>query len=100
MIFDLALVKKHLIVEHDEDDDYITSLCVAAEQQFNAYTGRTLYADGTDLTNEPENALIVTESINIGAYVLIGYLYENREGGTAMPLPTRLLWDAYRWLRV
>lgn len=100
MIFDLELVKKHLIVEHDDDDAYIITLCVAAEQQFNQYTGRVLYAEGADLTEAEESALTVTENIQLGAMVLVGSLYENREGGGAMPLPTRMLWDPYRWLHV
>lgn len=100
MIFDLALAKQHLLVEHSEDDGYITSLCVAAEQQFNDYTGRTLYAEGADLTGAPQNALTVTDSIQLGALVLVGALYENREGVAALPQPTRLLWDPYRWVRV
>lgn len=100
MIFDLALVKKHLIVEHDDDDAYITSLCIAAEQQFNQYTGRTLYADGSDLSGAEENAITVSESIQLGAMVLVAALYENREGGGSLPLPTQLLWNPFRWLHV
>ena len=100
MIFDLAAAKAHLRVDGNDEDELIVALCAAAEEQFNAYTGRILYAAGADLTDEPENALTVTESINIGAYVLIGYLYENREGGDGMPAPTKLLWNPYRWLAV
>nr|WP_277987261.1 head-tail connector protein [Microbulbifer salipaludis] len=94
------MVKKHLIVEHDDDDAYITSLCVAAEQQFNQYTGRVLYAEGADLSSEPDNAIALSESIQLGAMVLVGSLYENREGGSQLPLPTRMLWNPYRWLHV
>ncbi|MFI2810146.1 head-tail connector protein [Microbulbifer sp. JSM ZJ756] len=100
MILDLALVKKHLIVEHGDDDVYLTSLCEAAEQQFNDYTGRVLYAEGADLSAAPENALEVTEAIQLGAAVLVAALYENREGLQALPTPTRMLWNPYRWLRV
>ncbi|QFT53539.1 head-tail connector protein [Microbulbifer sp. THAF38] len=100
MIFDLALVKKQLIVDHSEEDEYIQSLCIAAEQAFNNYCSRTLFATDADLSGAPENAVLLTESIQLGAMVLVGSWYENREGGRKLPMPTRLLWDPYRWLNV
>ncbi|MDP5211066.1 head-tail connector protein [Microbulbifer sp. 2205BS26-8] len=103
MIFSLDFLKQHLRDPPEEEDIYLTSLGVAAEQAFNHYTGRILYAREADLTDAPENALVVTEEIELGAAVLVAWLYENREGsvnGHQLPLPTRLLWNPHRWLAV
>ncbi|MEW5248911.1 head-tail connector protein [Microbulbifer discodermiae] len=100
MIFDLAAAKQHLRIEHGDEDAYVTALCEAAEQQFNNYTGRVLYERQSNLAEAPENALNLSSDIEAGAWVLIGALYENREHGDGLPLPTKLLWDPYRWLAV
>lgn len=100
MIFNLSLVKKHLIVEHTEDDAYIQSLCSAAEQAFNEYCSRTLLAADADLSEAPDDALQLTDSIQLGAMVLVGSWYETRDGGKKLPMPTRLLWEPYRWINV
>lgn len=103
MIFDLDLVKSHLRMESDyiEEDAYLGVLCIAAEENFNTFANRTLVAAGTDMESAPENAIELNESIQLGGLVLIGWLYENREGGGGkLPVPTRLLWNPYRWLAV
>ncbi|WP_445363175.1 head-tail connector protein [Microbulbifer sp. ANSA003] len=100
MIFDLALVKKHLIVEDTDDDEYIESLCLAAETAFNHYCNRTLYEFEADLSEAPENAVQLDKSIQLGGMVLVSSWYETRDGGKKLPMPTRLLWDPYRWINV
>ncbi|WP_299582082.1 head-tail connector protein [uncultured Microbulbifer sp.] len=103
MIFSLDFIKRHLREPPEEEDTYLTSLSVAAEQTFNSYTGLILYAADADLIEAPENAIAVTEEIELGAAVLVAWLYENREGDVSndqLPVPTRLLWNPHRWLNV
>ncbi len=103
MIFDLGLVKQHLRDPAAEEEEYIKSLCLAAEQTFNHHTGRRLYAADADLSEQPANAIALSEEIQQGALVLIAWLYGNREGevsGNRLPLPTRLLWGPHRWPNV
>lgn len=99
MIFDLELAKRHMRIDGGDDDAYITALCLASEAQFNNTTGRILFAAGADLSAEPLNAVSLDAAIELGGFVLVAWMYENREGGET-PMPTRLLWDAYRWLGV
>ncbi|WP_444933621.1 head-tail connector protein [Microbulbifer sp. JTAC008] len=103
MIFSLDLIRKQLRDPPEEEDTYLQSLGLAAEQAFNNYTGRTLYSADADLTEAEENAIAVTEEIELGAAVLVAWLYENRDGdvgGDRLPVPTRLLWNPHRWLNV
>ncbi|WP_444942717.1 head-tail connector protein [Microbulbifer sp. ZKSA006] len=103
MIFSLDFIKQQLRDPPEEEDTYLQTLGIAAEQTFNNYTGRILYAADADLTEAEENAIAVTEEIELGAAVLVAWLYVNREGedsGDQLPLPTRLLWNPHRWLNV
>ncbi len=102
MIFTTDLAKDHLRIEHSLEDDYIEALCSAVESHFQSYTNRTLYADEASLPVDEDSALVLNDAIRQGGLVLISWLYENREGahGDDLPLPTRLLWDPYRWITV
>ena len=48
---DLDVVKLHLRVDHDSDDDLITDLIITAGQQAEAYTGRALITQSWTLTD-------------------------------------------------
>ena len=94
---DLELAKKHLVVSHNDDDDYITVLCQAAEQHFEDFTGRTLMATGSDITEQGQ--AVLNPSIQHGLLMLIGHWYNNRELAgeklTEAPAATYDLWRPY-----
>lgn len=101
MIIETADIKKQLRIETTDEDAYLEALGSAAVEAFQNYTGTILFSFGTDLTDEPDNSLIVSESIKLGALLLIGHWYENRETTTKLQLSkvqmaTEYLWNPYR----
>ncbi|MGJ3264869.1 MAG: head-tail connector protein [Salinarimonas sp.] len=78
MILDLADLKAHLAVEHDEDDTLLTAKIAAAQAHVEAFVGSPL-----DVQAAPD----LKEAVRL----LAGHLYENREAsvvdGTVKALP-------------
>lgn len=71
----LALLeaKKHLNVEHDEDDDFIAELCTVAEDFLSGLLQRPLYeVEDTDGTLPP--------SLRHALRMLVARFYADREG--------------------
>lgn len=105
-MIDLAMVKTHLRVRHDHDDDYIQVLIDAAAQSFNDQTNRTLIATDGALPDPVGNSLKPTKAIQQGILLLVGHWYVNREDvvigtiATALPKATEYLWRPYRWVNV
>lgn len=83
-IVDAALVKKHLRVDFDDDDDTIGAYQAAAESIVVEYLDRTVLASGATLP-APDDAgydqytINITPAITAAILLLVGELYECRE---------------------
>ena len=105
-MIDLALVKSHLRVDSTEEDALIQAYTGAAFSAFTAWSNRAPLAVGAELPDPAGNALIITKSIEMGALLLIGHWFANREAvlvgvmPTEMPMATRALWAPYRWVNI
>ena len=105
-MIDLALVKAHLRVDHDEEDALIQGYMDAALSAFETWTNRTLIDPAEELPEPAGNALRMTKSIKQGALLLIGHWYGARETvvvGTItseLPMATNALWKPHRWMNV
>lgn len=105
-MIDLATVKAHLRVEHDDEDAKIQGYIAAAVSTFEAWTNRTLVAAGDPLPNPPGNAMHITKAVEQGALMLVGHWYANAEAvviGTITaetPMATRALWLPHRWVNI
>jgi hypothetical protein len=105
-MIDLAVVKAHLRVEHDDEDAKIKGYTDAALSAFESWTNRTLVAVGGALPDPPDRSMFITKSIEQGALLLIGHWYANAEavlvGVTAshLPLATNSLWMPHRWSHI
>lgn len=109
-LIDIALVKKHLRVFHDDDDDTIAAYQAASEDIVTKYIDRVVVADGVVLP-EPDDpgydatAINVTPAITAAILLLVGDLYEFREpdqtqDGAMLPRAVRALLAPYRVWRV
>lgn len=102
----LSMVKAHLRVRHDHEDEYIQALADAAAQAFNDQTNRTLVEPTEGLPDPLGNALHPTKAIQQGILLLVGHWYVNREDvvigtiATSLPKATEFLWRPYRWVNV
>lgn len=105
-MIDLAAVKAHLRVEHDDEDAMIQGYIDAAISAFEAWTNRALAPDAAALPDPVGNALVISKSIQQGALMLIGHWYANAESvviGTTtaeLPLATAALWQPHRWVNI
>jgi hypothetical protein len=105
-MIDLAVVKAHLRVEHDDEDAKIKGYTDAALSAFESWTNRTLVAVGGALPDPAGRSMVITKSIEQGALLLIGHWYANAEavlvGVTAshLPLATNSLWMPHRWSHI
>ncbi|HDS1693342.1 head-tail connector protein [Pseudomonas putida] len=105
-MIDLATVKAHLRVDHDEEDALIQGYSDAAISAFELWTNRKLIAEGEPLPDPVGNALGITKAIRQGALLLIGHWYASREtvaiGVTVIELPmaTNALWLPHRWVNI
>lgn len=105
-MIDLADVKAHLRVEHDDEDAKIQGYTDAALSAFETWTNRTLLDEGAALPDPVGNAMHITKSIRQGALLLVGHWYANAEAvviGTItaeLPLATAALWRPHRWMNI
>lgn len=105
-MLDLALVKSHLRVDGTDEDTLIQAYTDAALSAFGTWSNRALLAVGAVLPDPVGNALIITKTIEMGALLLIGNWYSNREsvviGAAAaeVPMATKVLWAPYRWVNI
>lgn len=102
-MLDLATVKSHLRVDHDDEDALIEAYLAAAISTFETWTNRQLVAAGSVPAG---NQLPMTASVQQGVLLLVGHWYANREAvvvGTItaeLPLATRALWLPHRWANI
>lgn len=102
-MIELALVKAHLRVDHDQEDGLIETYISAALSAFETITNRKLVAA---LPPEPVNEVVMSDSVLQGALLLIGHWYANRESAVvglsavSLPMATDMLWKPHRWVNV
>ena len=77
MIVSTVDLKKHLNVDHNEDDAYIAELEAVAEASIQTYLQRPLY-EYTERCPE-SNTLVTCPSIRHAIRLLVGMWYANRE---------------------
>lgn len=111
-LLDLAVVKRHLRILHDDEDAVIGVYQAAAESIVVEYLDRVVVSSGTSLPGEGETgydptAIEVTPAITAAVLLLVGDLYENREadaeskGDAILPRAVRALlapWRVWRTL--
>lgn len=99
-LLSLSLVKSHIRIERDDEDDYLQHLTEAAISRFITFTGRTLVSSGTDPETLDDDEIPVYTDICHGLLLLIGQWYEYRENVverslSEMPEATKRLWEPY-----
>lgn len=99
-MIDLALVKQHLRVEHDEEDQLIQGYVDAAVAHVEQHCDRQLVLIAPV---EPEQ-MGLTKDVEQAILLLVGHWYTNREtvsigaAATEMPIAAeRLLWYRKRF---
>lgn len=68
-------LKKHLNVDHSEDDDYIFELELVAQDYIANYLQRPL----SELTVEQDGATVTAPAVRHAIRLLVGQWYANRE---------------------
>lgn len=105
-MIDLPIIKAHLRVDHDDENELIQGYTDAALSAFETWTNRTLIAPDLPLPDPVGNALLMSKGIMQGAFLLIGHWYSNREtvvvGITTadLPMATNALWKPHRWVNI
>lgn len=97
-LVDIGLVKKHLRVFHDDDDDTIAAYQAAAENIVVEYLDREVVPAGATVDGD---AIAVTPAITAAILLLVGDMYEVREPdqkqeGAMLPRAVRALLAPYR----
>lgn len=104
----LTLAKKHLRVDHSDDDTEIEVYLAAAEATAEEYLGRAIYGNtddsppGTPPTGDDGTAIEMNAAITAAILLMTGDLYENREPETSvvtealLPRAVRALLAPYR----
>lgn len=105
-MLDIELVKKHLVSVPGDDDDLIEAYMEASIATFETWTNRKLVATEADLPEPLGSCIVLNKSIEVGAMLLVGHWYANREAvaigtiATAIPMSTQSLWRPYRWVNI
>ena len=105
-VLELPIVKAHLRVDHDGEDELIQGYTDAALCAFETWTNRKLIGADDALPDPVGNVLVISKSIRQGALLLIGTWYNSREsvvvGVSAIELPmaTNALWQPHRWVNI
>jgi len=106
-LLDIELVKKHLRVDHDDDDDTIAAYQAAAESIITEYLDRAVYpASGSAPSGDDGTAIEITAPITAAVLLVTEDLYEGRGSdtwdadGAMLPRTVRALLAPYRVWRV
>jgi hypothetical protein len=106
-MIDLGVVKAHLKVDHDDEDQLIQGYTDAALSAFETWSNRKLVAPGGVIPVPVGNSLIMSDAIKQGALLLIGQWYACRESAISsatqiseLPMATSALWKPHRWFNM
>ncbi|MFT4172819.1 MAG: head-tail connector protein [Rhodocyclaceae bacterium] len=93
----LALAKKHLRVDEEDDEDLITLYLAAAEAAAQAFLNRAVFPDAEamqqaiDANTAGDQPMVVSPDVQAAILLTLGALYGNREdvviGLTVAELP-------------
>ena len=77
----VAEVKQQCYLDESDtsEDGYLALLIRATIKHIESYTNRIIVAPEDAEEDRPENALEWSEDLKIGALLMVGHLYENRE---------------------
>lgn len=97
----LELVKLHLRVDGEDEDDLIRLYCEAAVSDCAAYLNRPLYQDEAAASEAAKagkaDGVVLNSSIRNAILLTVGYLYSTREdGAVGLPRAARRLLEPYR----
>lgn len=106
-LLDIAVVRRHLRIMHEDEDEEIAVYQVAAESIVISYLDREVVAVDVSLPIEGEVdhdpcTIHVTPAITAAILLLVGDLYENREadaeskGDAVLPRAVRSLLAPWR----
>lgn len=106
-LVDIALVKRHLRVDFEDDDTEIEAYQAAAESIIEEYLDRAVYGDGGSAPSDDDGtAIAVNAAITAAILLVTSDLYEKRESdtweadGAVLPKTVRALLAPYRVWRV
>ena len=97
----LELVKLHLRVDGDDEDDLIRLYYEAAVSDCAAYLNRPLYQDEAAASEAAKagktDGVVLNSSIRNAILLTVGYLYSTREDGAfGLPRAARRLLEPFR----
>lgn len=102
-LISLDMAKRHLRIDHDDDDIQVTMYAAAAESIVREYVDRPLLAEGAIIPEPNDADAIIAPPPAIAAMLLVlGDLYEYREPGSrpsadpVLPPAVRALLAPYR----
>lgn len=102
-LLDLALVKRHLRIFHDDEDTEVAAYQAAAENIVTEYLDRVVYEEGgSPPSGDDGTAIEVTPAITAAILLVTGDLYEYREadpdskGDAVLPRSVRALLAPFR----
>lgn len=107
MITDLPDLKRHLRVDHDDEDRVIAAYALAAEQQVQSWLGRPIYARAEDMPTPTAAGfnryqMVAPEAVKVAIYQMADRMYHDRGGdggpdaAAVPPMSVRGLLSDYR----
>lgn len=94
---DLDVIKQHLRIDHDLDDELLEEYAETALEVAQQHIGKVFGENNTSETVK------FTKSIKVGCLMYIGHLYANREMTVesmaimrVIPMSVESLWNPYR----
>lgn len=107
MLITIEEIKQQCYLDESDisEDKYLALLSSAAIKHIENYTNRKIYESADLVPEGVENALIWSDDLKIGALLLIGHLYENRENSTekamhSIPLGFHAFVGPYKFIPV
>jgi len=100
----LDTLKRHLRIDHAEEDALLQGYSAAAKAAFELWTSRKLIIppDALPKAEDMKNELLLNDAIQQGALLLIGHWYAQREAVSEkllhkIPFAVDSLWLPYKY---
>lgn len=98
----------NLLSDEVDHDQWFTQAIPAAVLAIQSLINRKLYATNEDMQldeNAPDNAIVINDSLKLGALMLIGHWFVNRESTSALnlhstPMALEFLVQPYRCINL
>ena len=103
-MIDLALVKMHLRIDGDAENNYLSRLIPAARRYSEQYCDRRIYDTADELAVDPapeKGPILADETVDQAELMLIAHWYAVREtvgavNMTEVPMATTAMLDMHR----